>query len=250
MKKRNPLLRMLTFLLVLYLAVVALVYFSQRRLIYFPSQGTTRTQLQPWSAQGQVIGYCFETPHPQMIWLMLHGNAGQAAGRDYVLPHLSSQDSLYVLEYPGYGLRAGSPSRASIDQAAREAYQVLRTKHPGIPVGVLGESIGSGPASALAQETPSPDKIVLVVPYDSLANVAARRFFFLPVRLMLHDNWDNVSSLRHYAGPVEIYAARGDTIIPPSHAKTLADQVPSARFTFVEGDHNDWSVSDAVKIAR
>lgn len=241
---------MLTLLLVLYLAVVALVYFSQRRLIYFPTQGATRSQLQPWSAQGQVIGYCFETPHPKTIWLMLHGNGGQAAGRDYVLPHVSSQDSLYVLEYPGYGLRAGSPSRESIDQAAREAYQILRAKYPDIPVGVLGESIGSGPASALAQETPPPDKIVLVVPFDSLANVAARRFFFLPVRLMLHDNWDNVTSLQRYRGPVDIYAARSDTIIPPSHAQTLADTIPSARFTLFEGDHNDWSASDTVKIAR
>src|ERR1700677_339820 len=101
---------------------------------------------------------------------MAHGNGGQAAGRDYVLRRMSKEDSLYVLEYPGYGSREGSPSLESINRAASEAYQLLRSQHPNTPVCVLGESIGSGPACALALEKIPPDKIVLVVPFDTLAS--------------------------------------------------------------------------------
>src|SRR6185369_8440292 len=107
-----------------------------------------------------------------------------AADREYVLNCMSDQDSFYVLEYPGYGRREGSPSIESMNRAAAEAYQLLRKQHQNTPVCVLGESIGSGPACALAREKPGPDKIVLVVPFDSLASMASRRFFFLPVRLM------------------------------------------------------------------
>jgi hypothetical protein len=126
----------------------------------------------------------------------------------------------------------------------------LRSRHPNTPVCVLGESIGSGPACALARETTAPDKIVLVVPFDTLANVAAGYFPFLPVRLLLRDPWDNVESLRRYAGPVEIFGARDDTIIPIGHAKALARQIPGAQFTEIPGGHNDWSQEDQVKIRR
>jgi pimeloyl-ACP methyl ester carboxylesterase len=233
-----------------YLAFVALVYFRQRSLLYFPSHATDPSGLKPWSVGGQTIGYCREVPQPQTIWLMTHGNAGQAAGRDYVLPHLSDHDSLYVLEYPGYGQRAGSPSKSSMNQAASTAYQTLRQQNPTVPVCVVAESIGSGPACALAQETNPPDKIVLIVPFDTLASVAAEHFPFLPARLLLRDNWNNVESLRQYHGPIDIFGALDDTIIPIAHARALARQIPQARFIAITGGHNAWSSADQLKISR
>jgi pimeloyl-ACP methyl ester carboxylesterase len=246
----KPMLRIAVILLVGYLALVALIYFRQRSLLYFPSHIKLSSGLNPWLDDGQIIGYCREAPRPRAIWLMMHGNAGQAANRDYVLPRMSDEDSLYVLEYPGYGLRAGSPSLRSINAAATEAYQLLRARNPHTPVCVLGESIGSGPACALAGQNPPPDKIVLVVPFDVLARVAAEHFRFLPVRLLLHDNWDNVESLSHYAGPVDIYGALEDTIIPIQHARNLAKAVPQAQFIPIFGGHNDWSDNSQVKIRR
>ncbi|MGB7327275.1 MAG: alpha/beta hydrolase, partial [Rubripirellula sp.] len=169
---------------------------------------------------------------------------------DYVLSRMSDQDSLYVVEYPGYGSRDGKPSFESFNQAAAQAYQILRSRYPNKPICVLGESIGSGPACSLAQQETPPDKIVLVVPFDSLQSVASERFFFLPVRLLLLDNWDNVAALRDYAGPIDVFAANGDTIIPIKHAKTLADQIPNARLIPFAGGHNDWSLSKTVEIKR
>ncbi len=212
----------------LYVGLVAVVYFQQRSLLFFPGHGATSTGLAPWSGGSRAIGCCREVTNARAVWLMMHGNAGQAADREYVLRRMSDQDSLYVLDYPGFGSREGTPSMESMNQAASEAYQFLRTRNPNTPVCVLGESIGSGPACSLAREKLPPDKIVLVVPFDSLANVASKRFYFLPVRFMLHDSWDNVEALRHYTGPVEIFGATDDTIIPIAHARTLAKRVPGA----------------------
>jgi pimeloyl-ACP methyl ester carboxylesterase len=243
-------LRILVVLLLLYGAVVAIVYFRQRSMLYFPSHAAPATTLTPWTDGGGTIGYCREVREPRTIWLMMHGNAGQAADRDYVLPRLSGQDSLYVLEYPGYGSREGSPSMDSINQAASEAYQLLRSRNTNTPVCVLAESIGSGPACALAREKNPPDKIVLVVPFDTLANVASKHFPILPVRLLLQDTWDNVESLKKYSGPVDIFGALEDSIIPMAHAKALASQIPNARFVEITGGHNDWSENPQVKITR
>jgi len=219
-------------------------------MLFFPTHASLPTKLTPWSDGKRTIGYCREVPNARTVWLMMHGNAGQAADRDYVLSCMSDQDSLYVLEYPGYGLREGNPSLKSMNQAASEAYHLLRSQNQNAVVCVLGESVGSGPACSLAREKVAPDKIVLVVPFDSLASVASKRFYFLPVRLMLRDAWDNVETLRHYTGPVEIFGAVDDAIIPIDHAKALARQIPSARFTAIADGHNDWSGNSHVKITR
>jgi hypothetical protein len=219
-------------------------------MMFFQTHNAPSTGLAPWVDGKRTIGFCRETPNAHTVWLMTHGNAGQAADRAYVLSRMSDQDSLYVLEYPGYGQRDGSPSLKSMNQAASEAYHLLRAHNQNTAVCVLGESIGSGPACSLARETVPPDKIVLVVPFDSLVSVASERFWFLPVRLMLRDPWDNIDSLKGYAGPVDIFGARGDAIIPVNHAKALASQVPVAHFTEIDGGHNDWSGNSQVKITR
>ncbi len=237
-------------LVLVYAAVVALVGYNQRSFLYFPSHAVVPGPLSPWVKNGQILGYCRPVEKPRMIWLMLHGNGGQAAHRAYVLSHLGAQDALYVLEYPGYGLRPGAPSRPSFDQAALQAYENLRNEFPQTPMGVLGESIGSGPASTLASAAKPPDKIVLVVPFDSLTSVASDHLPWLPIRLLLQDRWDNVDALKSFTGPLEIYGATQDRIIGLAHAKNLAAQLPRARFIEIPGGHNDWSSSELVRLEK
>lgn len=220
----------------------------QRKLLYFPSHLDLSTGLTPWLHKGEVIGFSREVPSPRNIWFMLHGNGGQAAHRASALPCFSREDSVYILEYPGYGLRAGKPSMKSINEAATAAYNLLREKFPTLPVCVVGESLGSGPACFLASSPRPPDKLVLIVPYDELARVAAERYPFLPVRLILHDNWNNLVALATYRGPLEIYAEKFDTSIPIAHAKTLAASKTQTIFHELAGEHNDWSTDSSVQI--
>jgi hypothetical protein len=112
----------------------------------------------------------------------------------------------------------------------------------------VGESIGSGPASSLAKVHRQPDKIVLVVPFDTLASVARDHFPLIPAGLLLFDRWDNGKALAGYAGKLEIYGAIDDRILPIRHARALATSVPQAVFHEIPGGHNDWPQSGAVKI--
>ena len=219
----------------------------QQRLLYFPSHLAIENQLTPWMKDGHVIGFSREVPAPKNIWLMLHGNGGQAAHRAYALPCFSPEDSVFILEYPGYGFRDGTPSMQSFNDAARQAYGLLRERFSTISICVVGESIGTGPASILATCPRPPDKLVLVVPYDELAKVATEHYPFLPVRLLLHDNWNNLAALANYHGPLEIFAGTYDNVIPISHAKTLAAKIPQALFHEYPGGHNEWSGFSLVK---
>jgi pimeloyl-ACP methyl ester carboxylesterase len=230
-----------------YVVCGALVFGLQRSLLYLPSHHAPSGALREWQVDGQTVGYCREVTHPRAIWMMTHGNAGQASERDYVLGSLPANASLYILEYPGYGQRAGSPSRDSINAAALLAYLSLRGLHPGTSICLLGESIGSGPACYLSSASPPPDKIVLVVPFDTLSSVAQDHMPVFPAGMMLRDRWNNIESLRGYRGPVEIYGAAEDTVIPIAHARRLAEAT-HARFTEIPMGHNDWSMTSRVRL--
>ncbi|HEY9154703.1 MAG TPA: alpha/beta hydrolase [Opitutaceae bacterium] len=228
-----------------YLVVATLVYTKQRSLLFFPTHDTAESPLTAWIVNGEVIGYCRETASPKIVWLMLHGNGGQASHRSYVLSRISVNDAFYVLEYPGYGLRRGSPSKDSIDGAAEQALRALQKRFSPTSIQVVGESLGTGPACYLASLTDPPARLVLLVPYDRLSDVASEKWSWLPVHLLMKDDWDNIDALKNYRGPVEIFGAIDDRVIPMEHAKNLADHVPQSRFQTILGGH-DWASSDSV----
>lgn len=220
----------------------------ERSLLFLPSHDTGTNGLTPWTHNGTLIGYSRTVGPPRNVWLMLHGNAGQAAHRGYAIQSFSPEDSVFILEYPGYGGRGGTPSREAFDQAAREAYLFLREGYPSTPVCVFGESIGSGPASTLAALSRPPDKIVLVVPFDRLSLVAKDHLPALLVSMIMRDDWDNIDALRLYKGPVDIFGAVDDTVVPVEHAKALAAALPWSKFTLIAGGHNDWSLAGKVQV--
>jgi hypothetical protein len=220
----------------------------ERKLMFYPSHRPSYGPLVPWTVDGETIGYSRPVASPRAVWLMLHGNGGQASDRAYGLASFSPADSVFVLEYPGYGDRKGTPSVESIDEAAKDAYLRLRATYPTVPVCVVGESIGTGPASYLATLDPAPAKVVLIVPFDKLSLVAKDHFPGWIVLLLMRDDWDNVGSLSHYRGPIDIFGAASDTVIPVAHARALAAATPSARFVLISGGHNDWPRDGRVQI--
>jgi uncharacterized protein len=233
-------------------AIILIVMLSrssiQRKLLFHPSHHHSATSLDPWTENGELIGFARKVTTPKNIWLMLHGNAGQAADREYAIPKFSSDDSVFIMEYPGYGQRPGVPGLESFNSAAKQAYLTLRRDFPKTPLCIASESVGSGPACFLATLDPPPDKLVLIAPFNTLASVARDHFPAFIVKLLLTDNWDNPTPLAAYKGPIDIFAATSDTIIHPKHAQALAAANKNARLTLINGDHNDWSFDEDVKI--
>lgn len=244
------LLRILGALVGVYLLFGGVVFLAQRSLLYHPTHRAVDTLMERWEAEGEYWGYRRAAAQPAGVWLILHGNGGQAAHRDYLLEQLADDVSVYVLEYPGYGDRPGLTTEENINEAAARAWRHLRDTHPDLPMGVIGESIGSGPAAWLAGASEAPDKIVLLVPFDRLHRVAAARFWWLPVKWLMRDDWDNVAALAGFGGELEIYAAAQDEIIPVERARALAAAYPAARWEVMEGGHNTWQWNQPFALPR
>ena len=128
-------------ILIILIGLAVTLYFVQRQFIYFPTQqDLPRAELQakqlglePWLREGQFIGWKSHYPNGNATGsvLVLHGNAGAAIHRTYFRnlfqsPMLDARFDVYLLEYPGFGPRPGSPSEASLLQAADEAITQLQ----------------------------------------------------------------------------------------------------------------------------
>src|SRR4051794_2828709 len=229
-------------LAVIFVLLIAGCGTIERRLLFYPTHADSDGGLQKWLVNGELTGFARPVPSPHNIWLFLHGNGGQAADRTYALASFAPEDSVFILEYPGYGNRAGVPSQSSLNAAAEAAYLELRKAFPKTPICVASESIGSGPACSLATIDPHPDKLVLIVPFDSMDLVAREHFPRPIVWFLLRQKWDNVAALKNYGGRVDIFAATADTLIPPRHAHALANSITNSTFALVDGGHNDWSL--------
>ena len=250
----NLLKEVLCALLVAALAGCLLLRPAERKLIFFPthhepSRSALAAGLTRWSIDGEYTGYARLIDEPRRVWLFLHGNGGQAADRDYALHCFHPRDSVYILEYPGYGARPGSPSMAAFNRAAAVAYEWLVRKYGTDRLLVLGESLGSGPACYLATVPTPPSHIVLVVPFDVLADVAREKFSHVPVGVLLVDNWNNIEALREFRGQVDVYGATRDNVIPVAHARNLARRHPGAIYHEFEGDHG-WATGNAVDLSE
>jgi hypothetical protein len=180
---------------------------------------------QSWrSKAGHIIGWKLPAPgSPTGSVLVVHGNAGCALDRGYIARpiHEAASRDVYVLEYPGYGARAGSPSMKSFLAASEEAFAAL----PGhLPIHLVSESLGAGVAAHLAKvHGKRVSGLMMFAPYNNLASVGQRHMPFLPVRLILCDRFNPAEWLKDYRGPVSIMLAGADEVIPSDLGRKLHD---------------------------
>lgn len=177
--------------------------------------------------------------------LVFHGNAGGAHERDYFCDTLQKLGWRVILaEYPGYGARSGKMGEASFRADGRATARLARQKYPGRLV-ILGESLGSGVAAAVAGDPDvRAEAVILATPWDTLTSVAVHHYPWLPVRLFLRDRYDSVAYLKNYAGPVTLLMAGDDEIMPAASTLALFSALPHAdrkrmvRVPYV--GHNEW----------
>jgi pimeloyl-ACP methyl ester carboxylesterase len=225
----------------------------QRKLLYFPTkipadavvQVAAGRGLVPWkNSAGQIIGWKIPASGTATASvLVVHGNAGCAIGRDYLAQpiHDAASVDVFVLEYPGYGAREGSPSKSSFIAAAEEAFQLLPTN---LPRYLVSESIGTGVACELARNHPKEvSGLALFAPYHRLASVAQRQMWFLPAYLLLRDRFDPEDCLKSYRGPVKFAIAEQDEIIGAASGLRLANGYTGVKSlqVFPGAHHNDIS---------
>jgi hypothetical protein len=240
---------LLLFTLLYTLACVACATF-QRRFIYFPPIFTSEqvarmaqsAGLERWKGpSGQSVGLKRLSPKQPADGqvLIVYGNGSCATACAHYADVIQTVAALdvFIVEYPGYADRRGSPSQNSLFRAADEAFQLLPTNRPTY---LLGESLGTGVASYLAGAYPNRTSgVVLLAPYNRLTDVAQAHMPVLPVRLLLADRFPSELYLRNYHGPVVVLVSGQDQVVPEIFGRHLYDNYngPKRLLQFPQGNH-------------
>lgn len=224
-----------------YLVICLLLYFRQDQMVFLPTRGSSSDydqeasaqKFEPWlNARGERIGWQSVGNDTENALLVCNGNGGDALGRTYYRDYCKAGGSgwkTFLLEYPGYGARAGAPSEKSCVAAAVEAIDTLASE-PDRKIWLIGESLGSGMASAaVAQRTNKVAGLVLVTPFDSLVGAAGSHYPWLPVSLLLRTRLDSEKNLGDYPGPVAFLVGVKDRTVPAALGRKLYESYPGRK---------------------
>ena len=225
----------------LYIVMCGVLYVVQDRLLYFPTPeahpaGATAlfvdsggTRLKVWQLHGD----------PRRALLYFGGNAEDVAAKFAEFDAVFPDRAVYLVHYRGYGGSGGTPSEARLIADAEAIFDSLKPRHE--QIAVMGRSLGSGVAAALATARPV-EKVILVTPYDSLARVAADHFAWAPVRWLVKDSYDSARRMKDVRVPVLVLiAARDDVILRPRSDALVAAIPANLRQVkvFPDATHND-----------
>ena len=224
----------------LYLLACLGLYLLQRSMIFYPqpARSATAESSVSFSVDGATLHATARPLAAPDAVLYFGGNAEDVSASLPTLSDAFPEHALYLLHYRGYGESTGKPSEAALFADALAVFDQLRVKHPNITV--VGRSLGSGVATHLASLRPV-QRLVLVTPYDSIAELAAQQFKVFPVRWILTDKFESWRYAPLVKAPTTLIAAADDEVIPQASSRQLLARFKPgvARYVVIPGTgHN------------
>ncbi len=241
-----------------YVTLSAMMFFAQRSLMYFPetlhttpaAAGLPEAEEVSLTAADGVQSLLWHVPprDGKPVLLYLHGNGGALRYRAERFRHLTKDGiGLLALEYRGYGGLAGSPSEQGLIADAEAAYAYAVAHYPVSQIVVWGESLGTGVAVALAAEKPV-GRVILEAPFTSAEALGAERYWYLPVRLLMKDQFRSDERIRKVTAPLLILHGMQDRTVPYAMGEHLFDLAnkPKHIVRFLDGGHEDLDQNGAL----
>lgn len=239
-------------LIAAYLVICVAAYFGNRLYMYFPDPTRTSPveagldgveEIEVAAADGTTLVAWHAPPKDgKPILLYFHGNAANAANRARKIEKmLESGFGVFYLNNRGYGGSAGNPTEENNAADAIAAYD--RLTGLGVPADSIvayGESLGSGQAVRLAAKRPVA-AVVLEAPLTSTVEVARTIYFWLPLSLLITDQYNVERDIGVVAAPVLILHGGQDAVIPVEMGRRVyhAANEPKRLEVFRHGGHND-----------
>ena len=218
----------------------------QRQLQYRPDRRHTPlaragliggTELRLETSDGErLVAWHFAPKPDKPVVLYFHGAAGALVKR---VPRLrlfiESGFGLLIVSYRGYSGSTGRPSETGLLRDAECAYREACARYGAARLVILGVSLGTGVAVALAAKSEG-RALVLLAPFLSAMEIAARRFPFLPVRRLMRDPFRSDLAIPAVRMPLLVVHGDKDPIIPIASGRRLYELAKAPkRFLAVPG---------------
>jgi len=251
-RARRILLKIILTVVLIYLGIVALAFFLQSRLVYFPRKeiGATPERVglsyeAVWFQAADALklsGWFIPVEKPRGILLFCHGNAGNISDRlDSIKLFHSIGLSTFIFDYRGYGQSEGKPTERGtyLDAEAAWSYLVNEREVSSDKIILFGRSLGGAVGAWLAREH-APGALILESTFTSIPDLGARLYPFLPVRLISRFRYSAIEYVKQAKCPVLVVHSRADELIPFRHGRRLFEAANEPKeFLEIAGSHNE-----------
>ena len=203
-----------------YAAACLALFAFQRSLIYFPPAvpSLQAPQTSTLAVPGARV-LVSERPLPgKQAVIYLGGNAEDVSASLPLLDSAFPDHALYLMHYRGYLGSSGKPTEHALVSDALALFDRVSAEHGDVVL--IGRSLGAGVAVQVASRR-AVSRLVLVTPFDSLVELAARQFPYFPVRWLLRDRYESGKYASQVKAPTLIIAAGQDEIIPARSTELL-----------------------------
>lgn len=233
----------------IYLAALGYLYAFQRSYVFHPGgtlaapaeHGLAAVQaLETTASDGTRLTSWFAPPQSgRPVLLYFSGNAGNISDRaDRFRQVVGSGFGLLAPSYRGYPGSGGAPSEAALVADALEAFDWLAGR--GYEIVIHGESLGTGVAANVAAERDA-RALVLEAPYTATLDIAAAAYPWVPVSLLMHDQFLSREHIKRVTEPVLIVHGTADSVIPVEYGRRLFEEAgePKELAIFEGAGHSD-----------
>jgi fermentation-respiration switch protein FrsA (DUF1100 family) len=238
------------------LILTAIMYVTQRSLLYFPWSDAADEPppgieaIEIATDDGLRLGAWFvpavaDGSEPGPAVLVCNGNAGYRAHRLPLADALAERGyHVLLFDYRGYAGNPGSPTEEGLRTDARAAARALAERPEVDParVAYFGESLGAAVCGGLASEL-TPAALILRSPFPSTAAMGRHHYpYLLVVEPLVWDRYPLERQLSDAVrAPLLVVVGERDEIVPPDLSRQVFDAAAEPK-RFVEvaaAHHND-----------
>ena len=247
--------KLLLFGAVIYVAIMALVYYKQSSLIFYPNTpgrnlvatpeniGLGYEDVEFTTRDGiKLHGWFIANEAATGTLLFFHGNAGNISHRLESISIFHELGlSVFIIDYRGYGQSEGKVSEQGTYRDAEAAWEYLtQTRNIAADrIIIFGRSLGAAIAAWLASKH-TPAALILESGFSSVPSMAKRIYPFLPVQWLASFQYDTARYVANISCPLLVAHSKNDEIIPFAEGLAVFAAAPEAKQLLeMRGGHND-----------
>jgi uncharacterized protein len=243
--------------LVAYVAILALVWIAQERLLFHPQalhgraaapRGWLLENVDYAARDGTRLSGVLVKPATGRPPLVIYygGNAEEVTAYSTDAASTYGERAALFVNYRGYGASGGTPGEKAMVADAIEIldWATRRADLDVTRIALHGVSLGTGVAVQVAAARPA-RCVLLVSPFAAALDVAREIYPWLPVGLLMRHPFDSAAHAPRLGMPALFIMGEADDLIPKRHSERLASLWggPVERVSLAGFGHNDIGVS-------
>ena len=242
-----------SYIFVIYISLLALIFIFQRSLMYLPIkekisksfyENTQLKIIDVNTSDGLILKSLYKKSEENInkTILVLHGNTGHIGHRvKKFKPFIEKGYGLLLLEYRGYGENLGKPTEEGLIKDGYAALKYLFNQNIS-PKNIIlyGESLGTGIATKLSTDIAF-NATILEAPFTSIADVAQSHYWIFPSKWLVLDRFNSIGIIKKIKSPLLVIHGNKDKIIDIKFGKKIFNYAPKPkeRIFILQAGHNN-----------